>query len=69
MNLSIRYKEWKFHLGYNFPSSLFSSLSDLQKKEIELKSIPGVPEVGLFTRHADVYYKAMHNGSFDIIKF
>jgi ribose 5-phosphate isomerase len=39
------------------------------KKEIELKSIPGVLKVGLFTRRADVYYKAMHNGSFDIIKF
>ncbi|HYZ50759.1 MAG TPA: ribose-5-phosphate isomerase A, partial [Nitrososphaeraceae archaeon] len=39
------------------------------KKESELKSIPGVLEVGLFTRRADVYYKAMHNGSFEIIKF
>jgi ribose 5-phosphate isomerase A len=58
-----------FILDTIFPSSLFSSLSDLQKKEIELKSIPGVLEVGLFTRRADVYYKAMHNGSFDIIKF
>jgi ribose 5-phosphate isomerase A len=46
-----------------------SSLSDIQKKEIELKSIPEVLEVGLFTRRANIYYKAMDNGSFDIAEF
>ena len=47
----------------------FLRLQTFKKKEIELKSIPGVLEVGLFPRRADVYYKAMYNGSFDIIKF
>jgi len=46
-----------------------SSLSDIQKKEIELKSIPEVLEVGLFTRRANIYYKAMDNCSFDIAEF
>ncbi|MGC2426451.1 MAG: ribose 5-phosphate isomerase A [Nitrososphaeraceae archaeon] len=47
----------------------FTSLADVQKKELELKGIAGVLEVGLFTRRADVYYKANSNGSFEIIKF
>jgi ribose 5-phosphate isomerase len=40
----------------------------MRKKEVELKSIPDVVEVGLFTRIADVYYKANANGSFEIIE-
>jgi ribose 5-phosphate isomerase A len=47
----------------------FPSITDPKKKEIELKSIAGVLEVGLFTRRADVYYKANSNGTFDIITF
>jgi ribose 5-phosphate isomerase A len=47
----------------------FTSLADVQKKELELKGIAGVLEVGLFTRRADVYYTAKSNGSFEIIKF
>src|ERR671914_222778 len=35
----------------------FTSITDISKKEIELKSIPGVLEVGFFTRRADIYYK------------
>jgi ribose 5-phosphate isomerase A len=54
-----------FILDTTFPSSI----SDIRKKEIELKSIPGVLEVGLFTRQADVYYKAKDDGSYDTIKF
>jgi ribose 5-phosphate isomerase A len=45
----------------------FSSLGNPRSKEIELKSIPGVLEVGLFTR-ANIYYKARNNGSFEIIR-
>ena len=45
----------------------FSSLGNPQSKEIELKSIPGVLEVGLFTR-ANIYYKAKNDGSFEIIQ-
>ncbi len=46
----------------------FSTISNIRKKEIELKSIPGIIEVGLFTRRADVYYKANSDGTFEIIK-
>jgi len=46
----------------------FTSVADLQKKEFELKGIAGVLEVGLFTRRADIYYKAKSDGSFEIIK-
>jgi ribose 5-phosphate isomerase A len=47
----------------------FTSIPDPKKKEIELKSIAGVLEVGLFTRRADVYYKAKSDGSFETIAF
>jgi ribose 5-phosphate isomerase A len=46
----------------------FSTISNIRQKEVELKSIPGIVEVGLFTRRADVYYKANNDGTFDIIK-
>jgi ribose 5-phosphate isomerase A len=47
----------------------FASIPDPKKKENELKSIAGVLEVGLFTRRADVYYKAKSDGTFEIIAF
>jgi ribose 5-phosphate isomerase A len=47
----------------------FSSIIDVPKKEIELKNIPGVLEVGLFTRRADVYYKAKTDGNFESVLF
>jgi ribose 5-phosphate isomerase len=37
--------------------------------EVELKIIAGVLEVGLFTRRADIYYKAKNDGSFETISF
>lgn len=46
----------------------FALISDIQKTEANLKSIPGVLEVGLFTKHADVYYKASAYGSFEFIE-
>jgi ribose 5-phosphate isomerase A len=46
----------------------FSTINDIRKKEVELKSIPGIVEVGLFTRHADVYYKANTDGAFETIE-
>jgi ribose 5-phosphate isomerase A len=48
--------------------TIFQSIPDVRNKEIELKNIPGVIEVGLFTKHANVYYKANDNGLFDTIK-
>jgi len=48
----------------------FSSIPDPKKKEIELKCIAGVIEVGLFTtRRADIYYKAKSEGTFETITF
>ena len=47
----------------------FNSIIDVPKKEIELKSIPGVLEVGLFTRRADIYYKAKSDGYFESFRF
>ena len=48
----------------------FTSIIDVPKKEIELKSIPGVLEVGLFTRRADIYYKAKSAGNnFESVRF
>jgi ribose 5-phosphate isomerase A len=48
--------------------TIFQSIPDVRNKEIELKNIPGVIEVGLFTKHANVYYKAKDDNSFDAIK-
>ena len=45
----------------------FASIKEPRAKEIELKSIPGVMEVGIFTRKADVYYKAKNDGTFQKI--
>jgi ribose 5-phosphate isomerase A len=45
----------------------FNSIGNVRNKEIELKNIPGVLEVGLFTR-ASIYYKAKNDGSFEIIQ-
>lgn len=48
--------------------TIFESIPDVGNKEIELKTIPGVIEVGLFTKHANVYYKAENDGSFDALR-
>lgn len=47
----------------------FASIPDPRKKEVELKVIAGVLEVGIFTRRADVYYKAKSDGAFETITF
>ena len=47
--------------------TFFSSFENIKEKEKELKNIAGVLEVGLFTKHADVYYKAKENGEFENI--
>jgi ribose 5-phosphate isomerase A len=46
----------------------FSTINDIRKKEVELETIPGIMEVGLFTRQADIYYKANEDGSFKTIE-
>lgn len=47
----------------------FPSITDAKKMEVELKNIAGVLEAGLFTRRADIYYKAKNDGSFETISF
>jgi ribose 5-phosphate isomerase A len=47
--------------------TIFEPNENHRQKENEIKSIPGVIEVGLFTRRADAYYKANNDGSFEII--
>src|SRR5918997_1726268 len=46
---------------------LFPAITDPKKMELELKNVAGVLEVGIFTRRADVYYKAKSDGSFETI--
>jgi ribose 5-phosphate isomerase A len=46
---------------------LFPLVTDAKKMELELKNIAGVLEVGIFTRRADIYYKAITDGSFETI--
>src|SRR5919202_5190544 len=43
----------------------FNRLSSIPANELNLKNIPGIIEVGLFTRCADIYYKAKYDGSFE----
>ena len=52
----------------NFILDTALDFSDVRRQEIELKSIAGVIEVGLFTRHANMYYKAKEGGSFEAIE-
>lgn len=46
----------------------FAAIPDPKKTEMELKSIAGVMEVGIFTRKADAYYKAKSDGTFEVLK-
>lgn len=48
--------------------TIFDFSSDIRRQEVELKNIAGVVEVGLFTKHAEVYYKAKEDSSFEIIE-
>lgn len=41
---------------------------DIKEQEFKLKNIAGVVEVGLFTKLANVYYKAKEEGSFETIE-
>jgi ribose 5-phosphate isomerase A len=47
--------------------TLFSFIEDPIQMEVELKHIPGIFEVGLFSR-GDVYYKIKKDGSFEVIQ-
>ena len=45
----------------------FSKINDVAKMELELKNIAGVMEVGLFSKHANTYYKAKKNGTVEAL--
>jgi ribose 5-phosphate isomerase A len=49
--------------------TFFPSITDPKKMEGDLKNFAGVLEVGLFTRRADIYYKAKEDGSYETISF
>jgi ribose 5-phosphate isomerase A len=49
--------------------TFFPSIDDPKEMELEVKNIAGVLEVGLFTRKADIYYKAKNDGSFERVLF
>lgn len=48
--------------------TLFDFSSDIRQQEVELKNIAGVVEVGFFTKHANAYYKAKEDGTFETIE-
>lgn len=48
--------------------TLFDYPTDIRQQELVLKNIAGVVEVGLFTKHANAYYKAKEDGSFETIE-
>ena len=47
--------------------TLLPSYDGIVEAERDLKNIPGVVEVGLFTNHADSYYKIKNENEFDYI--
>ncbi|HEX7274692.1 MAG TPA: ribose 5-phosphate isomerase A [Nitrososphaeraceae archaeon] len=47
--------------------TLLPSYDGIAEAERDLKNIPGVVEVGLFTNHADSYYKIRNENEFDCI--
>jgi ribose 5-phosphate isomerase A len=47
--------------------ALFPPITDPMKMELDLKNIAGVLEVGIFTRRADIYFKAKTDGSFETV--
>jgi ribose 5-phosphate isomerase A len=48
--------------------TLFDYQTDIRQHELVLKNIAGVVEVGFFTKHANTYYKANEDGSFETIE-
>jgi ribose 5-phosphate isomerase A len=47
----------------------FESITSIKRMYAEIKSIPGVVEVGLFARPKNVYYYKIHpDGSFEVIR-
>ena len=47
--------------------TLLPKYEDLKETEMEIKNIPGVIEVGLFTKHACSYYKITGDNDFELI--
>jgi ribose 5-phosphate isomerase A len=47
--------------------TLLPKYNNIKETEMDLKNIPGVIEVGLFTNHADSYYKIHSENDFESI--
>jgi ribose 5-phosphate isomerase A len=47
--------------------TLLLKYDNLKDTEMDIKNIPGVIEVGLFTNHADSYYKITGENDFELI--
>lgn len=48
--------------------TLLPKYDNIKETERDLKNIPGVIEVGLFTNHADSYYKIHSEKDFELIR-
>lgn len=48
--------------------TLLPKYDNLKETERDIKNIPGVIEVGLFTDHADSYYKITGENDFELVK-
>ena len=46
----------------------FKTIKKPKALQEKIQSIPGVLEVGIFTRKPDIIYKALKDGRFDVIK-
>ena len=46
----------------------FTSFQEMHEMEVKIKTIPGVMEVGIFTKCADAYYVINPNNTFTILK-
>jgi ribose 5-phosphate isomerase A len=47
--------------------TLLPKYDNLKETERDIKNIPGVIEVGLFTDHADSYYKITGENDFELV--
>ena len=57
-----------FNDDKNLNKTLKSVESDIKSLQEKISNMPGVLEVGIFTRKPDIIYKARSAGKFDVIK-
>ena len=47
--------------------TIFTPFQEMHEMEVKIKTIPGVMEVGIFTKCADAYYVINPNNTFTIL--